>query len=78
MTKYYKLGIITTHKCNQQCYYCNNYDINYNGKDIINIVRHIDNENYDGAYYRLKDIKENGINHRYLDINDEVIQRMIN
>lgn len=48
------------------------YDI-----DINNIVRHIDNENFDGGYYRLKDIKENGINHRYLDINDEVIQMMI-
>ena len=77
MTKYYKLGIISTHKCNQQCYYCNNYDINYNGKDIINIVRHIDNENYDGAYHRLKDLRENGLENRYLDINDEVIQRMI-
>lgn len=26
MFKYYKLGIISTHKCNQTCYYCNNYD----------------------------------------------------
>jgi len=48
------------------------------GIDINNIVRHIDNENYDGAYYRLKDIKDNGIEHRHLNINDEVIQKMIN
>lgn len=74
MTKYYKLGIITTHKCNQQCYYCNNYDINYNSNDI---TRNIKVENYDGAYYRLKDLKDNGLNNRLLDINDEIIQVMI-
>lgn len=48
------------------------------GISLDNIVRHIDTENYDGAYYRLKDIRENGIEHRRLTINDEVIQTMVN
>ena len=47
------------------------------GISLDNIVRHIDNENYDGAYYRLKDIKENGIEHRRLNMNDEVIKTMV-
>lgn len=64
MIKYYKLGIISTHKCNQQCYYCNNYDTNYYSNDI---TRNIKVENYDGAYYRLKDLKDNGLNNRYCD-----------
>lgn len=48
------------------------------GISIDNIIRHIEKENYDGGYYRLKDLKENGLENRYLTINDEVIQCMIN
>jgi len=61
MTKYYKLGIISTHKCNQQCYYCNNYDINYNSNDIINI-------DLDYLKYSLDLFNKNGINNLYIEI----------
>lgn len=49
----------------------------YYGITLDNIIRNIKKENYDGAYYRLKDLKENGLEGRYLDINDEAIQVMI-
>lgn len=48
------------------------------GIKIENMIRNIKEENYDGAYYRLLDLKENGLEGRYLDINDEAIQMMIN
>lgn len=46
------------------------------GIKLNNIVRNIKNENYDGAYYRLKDLYEKGIENRYLTIDDELIQQM--
>ena len=49
----------------------------YYGIDLNNIIRNIKEENYDGAYHRLKDLRENGLENRYLDINDEAIQVMI-
>lgn len=49
----------------------------YYGIKLNDIVRNIKEENYDGAYYRLLDLKENGLENRNLDINDEVIQVMI-
>lgn len=61
MFKYYKLGIISTHKCNQTCYYCNNYDINYNSNDIINI-------DLDYLKYSLDLFNRNGINNLYIEI----------
>lgn len=50
----------------------------FHGININDITRNIKVENYDGAYYRILDLKNNGLNDRYLDINDEVIQVMIN
>ena len=61
MFKYYKLGIISTHKCNQTCYYCNNYDINYNSNDIINIDLYY-------LKYSLDLFNRNGINNLYIEI----------
>lgn len=48
------------------------------GIDKLNIIRNIENENYDGAYYKIKSLNEEGLNNRVLDTNDELIQVMIN
>lgn len=56
-----KINISITNDCNQQCYYCNNYDINYNSNDIINI-------DLDYLKYSLDLFNKNGINNLYIEI----------
>ena len=46
------------------------------GLSLDNIVRNIENENFDGAYYRIKSLKEDGLECRYLNENDELISDM--
>ena len=46
------------------------------GISTNNIIRNIKSENYDGAYYRIKSLQEDGLECRYLTIEDELIQAM--
>lgn len=46
------------------------------GISTNNIIRNIKSENYDGAYYRIKSLQEDGLECRYLTIEDELIRAM--
>lgn len=46
------------------------------GISTNNIIRNIKSENYDGAYYRIKSLQEDGLEYRYLTIEDELIRAM--
>lgn len=58
MLNYFKLGILTTRKCNQCCYYCNNYNTN-SDKTIIDI---------DYLLWILKIYNNNNINNLYIEL----------
>ena len=74
-------------KFNRYVYYNKNYfdprprifhECAHYGRNIDNIIRIVEKENFDGAYIKISKLKDGDITERILTINDDLIQMMAN